>query len=130
MLEVSGIWQVFALGLIGGSAAELVRWYKIRDSPNKPDYLKSAFYWMVTVMMILLGGGLAVVYGTENVNALLGINIGASAPLILTALASTIPPGTTPPPPGVTPQPKTFISEEQPKKKRRRELTLDFLSGR
>jgi hypothetical protein len=117
MLEVSGLWQVFLLGFFGGVAAEAVRWYRVRDSPNLPSYLKSAFYWAITLIMILAGGGLACLYGTENVNGLLAANIGASAPLIISALASAAPPGTTPP-------------GGAPRKKRRRELTLDFLSGR
>ena len=43
--------------------------------------------------MILAGGGLVVVYikSKFTLNALLAVNIGASAPLIIGALASQVP---------------------------------------
>jgi hypothetical protein len=139
MLEISGILDVFVLGLVGGAAAEAVRWYKIRDSPNRPIYWKSPFYWTITVIMILIGGGLACLYGTENVNSILAVNIGASAPLIISALTSTVPPSTVPPGAGgggsggphVAGLPtKALARNAEPKKKRRRELVLDFISWR
>ena len=115
MLEISGFWIVLAFGCFGGVLAEAWRWYKIRESPNLPSYLKSPLYWTVTVIMILVGGILACLYGTENVDAFLVLNIGASAPLIISALASTPPP-----------HPVAIPDKE----KRATELISDFLSGR
>ena len=90
--------MVFLLGLLGGGLAELAKWYKLRESTNFPKYSRSWFYWAVTVLLILAGGLLAFVYSTiGDVNALLAINVGASAPLIILGLASTAPP---PPPSG------------------------------
>jgi hypothetical protein len=34
--------EVFALGMLGGSLVELVRWYKLRDAPEYPIYAKKA----------------------------------------------------------------------------------------
>jgi len=123
MLEVSGFWMVLAVGCFGGVLAEAWRWYKIRESPNLPSYLKSPVYWIITLIMILGGGILSSFYGTENVNAFLVLNIGASAPLIVSALASTTPPVTIPPA-------KTLAPGTEHKEKRARELIPDFLSWR
>ena len=92
-----------AMGLVGGVAAEALKWYRIREDLYRgvPDYAKSWLYWMVTLVMILLGGLLVFVYqrieGVE-LNLLLALNIGASAPLLVGTLTSQPPmidPGTT-----------------------------------
>lgn len=66
---------------------ELFKWYKLKESPNLPVYARSVFYWGVTLTMILASGGLAVLYGVEPRNAIMVLNIGISAPLLIRALA-------------------------------------------
>lgn len=95
-MVLNGLLEIFLGGAAGGLLAQLAHWYGLRESPNYPDYMKTAFYWIVTIAMIAAGGVLAVLYGTADVNALLAVNVGASAPLIIKALAQTTPP---PPPP-------------------------------
>ena len=87
---LNGIWQVFLVGCFGGIILEAVKWYGLRDSANLPVYCKSAPYWGITIVMILIGGGLAIFYGTENIDPLLVLNIGASAPVIISALGKGI----------------------------------------
>jgi hypothetical protein len=119
MLEVSGFWYVFGAGTFGGFIAEAVRWYKIRESKNYPSYIKSPLYWLSTLVMIFIGGFLASLYGIDQVNALLAVNIGASAPLIITTIVST-------------------TSKEKPlegfygiePKKTKKQLLRDFLSAK
>lgn len=67
--------------------AELLRWYKLREAAELPLYARSPFYWVLTVLMILAGGFLAVLYGTHSKNAILVVQIGLSAPLLLRVLA-------------------------------------------
>ena len=82
----------FIFGIVGGAFAELVGLYKLRQKPNLPLFLRSWFYWLMTILMILAGGGLAVIYNrTHALNEMLAANIGASAPLILRALSSKPP---------------------------------------
>lgn len=90
---LDGFLQVFIGGLIGGFLGDFLGWWKLRTcAPHKlPYYLKSPFYWCLTVVMWLLGGILAVAYGTQQINAVLAVNLGISAPLILENLASTVP---------------------------------------
>jgi hypothetical protein len=56
--------------------------------------MKTIHYWIVTTVMIVVGGVLVVAYlrSEVKVNAIMAINIGASAPLILGALVSQSPP--------------------------------------
>jgi hypothetical protein len=93
---MSGGW-VFVLGLLGGVVAEFLRWWRLRETPPADLPSFSWFYWAMTALMILAGGGLAYGYSTStDVNWPLALNIGASALLILNALGASSP--TIPPP--------------------------------
>ena len=64
-----------------------------------PDWAKSWLYWLITLLMVALGGVLVELYQNSqdvSLNELLAFNIGISAPLILTSLTSQVPidPGT------------------------------------
>lgn len=83
---------VFLLGIVGGGLAELLKWYQLRESPNLPTYATSPVYWIVTGLMILAGGVLALVQGVDATKPLLALNVGISAPLILKGLAAAAPP--------------------------------------
>jgi hypothetical protein len=84
-------WTVFGLGIVGGLLAEALKWYQLRESIKPPDYLKSALYWIVTLLMALSGGGLAVINNGGSTSPILALNIGISAPLILKGLAALTP---------------------------------------
>jgi hypothetical protein len=87
--------DVFIWGAIGGVGAEIAGLFELRHrAPRElPDYLKSWFYWGTTAVMVALGGGLASAYSSsgDSITAVLALNIGASAPLILRSLAATAP---------------------------------------
>ena len=84
---LNGFWEVFLAGLFGGVLGELMKWYRLRTSNNLPTYLKSFFYWLITMLIIISGGVLTILYGTFDVNAILAVNIGLSSPLIIQTLA-------------------------------------------
>ena len=84
-------------GLGGGCAAEAMKWFRIREELHEglPDYAKNWGYWLVTGIMILVGGLLVLVYqssGDVQLSPILAFNIGVSAPLIISALAGQVPP--------------------------------------
>ena len=87
---LNGFVPVFVVGCLGGAAAEAVKWIPLRES-QLPDYFRMAHYWIITLVVIVLGGGLATIYGVGSVNAVLAVNIGASFPLIVSKLASVTP---------------------------------------
>jgi hypothetical protein len=100
-MTISGFLPVFLCACFGGALAELLKWFQLRDSPNLPAYARSPLYWAVTAAMVLAGGVLATLYGTEPRSAILVLHIGLSAPLIIKTLAETrAGPASPAPPPG------------------------------
>src|SRR5580658_5087263 len=91
-MHLNGMWPVFLAGSFGAGMAELLKWYGLSESENLPEYVKSIFYWAVTGAMVLVGGALSVLYGTSDVNAILAVNIGCSAPLTISAFSKAAPP--------------------------------------
>lgn len=90
-LYASGFWW----GVLGGFLAELLQWFGMRRTlpADLPEWTRSPFYWAITLLMILAGGGLVVVYVESSLlaNPFIAVNIGASAPLILGKLAQQTP---------------------------------------
>jgi len=93
MLALHGAFTVFVVGFAGGFLAEILALHELRHTApsSLPTYIKSKFYWVMNIIMACLGGGLALLYGFKEVNALLVVNIGASAPLIIKSLATNAP---------------------------------------
>jgi len=85
----------FWFGLAGGVFAEILGLWKMRQvAPQElPHYLKSAFYWLMTLAMIAVGGIVAFVYVKSGIalSPLLAVNVGASAPLIIGSLTASPP---------------------------------------
>ena len=88
--------EYFMYGVFGGLLAELLGLYKLRTQAPAtfPAYLRSPFYWVVTIGMILAGGGLVWLYHKSGLELkpIIAVNIGASAPLILGSLVQSKPP--------------------------------------
>ena len=89
------IGSCFLYGLFGGVAIELVQWFGMRKDlyHGAPDWSKSWLYWLVTALMVIAGGGLAVAYAESGVQltTILAINLGASAPLLLSRFGAAVP---------------------------------------
>jgi hypothetical protein len=91
-MVLHGAVSVFLVGFLGAFLAEFLSLWELRHDPaSQPKYLKSPFYWIMSVLMACGGGVLAMLYGFKEVNAILVVNIGASAPLILKSLATNAP---------------------------------------
>lgn len=88
-MEVQGYLQILCCGLFGGFVAELAKWYRLRTKGKLPTYIRSPFYWFVTVLMILSGGVLTVLYGKQPMSTIMAVNLGMSAPLLIQSIAST-----------------------------------------
>ena len=85
----------FLLGVAGGFVAEFLGLFKLRHAAPEqwPKYLKTPIYWMISIVMMLVGGGLVILYivSDASVTPVLALNIGASAPLILQVLTAQAP---------------------------------------
>lgn len=48
----------FLFGVFGGFISELLGFYRMRhQTKDHPDWITSKFYWVTTIAMILVGGG-------------------------------------------------------------------------
>lgn len=93
--EIMGLFEGFIYGVFGGVFSEVLGLFKMRREASslRPEWIKSPFYWIITGTMILAGGGLVFAYLESDfpMNAILALNVGASAPLILENLAGQVP---------------------------------------
>jgi len=87
--------HTFLYGIVGGLFAELLGLFKLRRQATSdfPQWIKSIFYWIVTLCMIFAGGVLCIIYTKAGIelNPLIALNIGASAPLIIGSIVSHAP---------------------------------------
>ena len=95
--------EIFLWGLFGGVGAEISVVFALRHREAKefPYWLKSWTYYIVSLVMVSFGGGIALAYASSGttLNAILAIQIGASAPLIFRKLTEAIPETPRPPDP-------------------------------
>jgi len=82
--------QVFLAGLAGGLLLEFVHWYGLRRDAKLPEYAGKPLYWILSALMALVGGILAVLYFGSRAEAIVAVHIGISAPIILQKLMTTV----------------------------------------
>lgn len=74
-------------GLFGGFCAEAVGFFAIRRlNPNDfPYWVKSPAYYIIALVMVLIGGVITLAYFRSGIQmtAIMAIQIGATAPLII-----------------------------------------------
>ena len=56
-MQVQGWLSIFICGCLGGALMELLRWWKIREAQAFPHYARKPGYWLITILMIIAGGG-------------------------------------------------------------------------
>ena len=75
-------------GMAGGALPEILALYNLRhvNEGEKPQWVKSYFYWCITVVMIFLGGGTVLLYQKIgiNVNEFMAVHLGVATPLLIT----------------------------------------------
>ncbi len=83
--------EAFLWGAAGSLAVEVVRLYHLCDGQRFycPARYRKFSFWLVRIMLASIAGGLVVAYEVET--AILAMNIGASAPLIIAAFSSRLP---------------------------------------
>lgn len=76
--------ETFFWGCVGGIALPLLELWNIHTWHQKPS-LRSSLYWVPRLVLILLGGLLAVAYvrSGDPLNPRLAIHVGATGPLAL-----------------------------------------------
>ncbi len=90
-MVLEGALGVFGVGCAGGALAEALHWWNLREKLELPHYVKSLFYWVMTLVMIATGGFVAWLYFGDHAEALVAVHVGLSAPLILQKLIKSVP---------------------------------------
>lgn len=84
------------LSTLGGLAVQLLTLVEVRNLPKsrRPDF-KDFVYWLPFVINPFFGGLIGYAYFNHQpeVNSLLAIHIGASAPLVVRTMSTVIPAG-------------------------------------
>jgi uncharacterized membrane protein len=87
--------EAFFYGIAGGLVPELIALYRMREDfhSNKPGWVNSFFYWIITAVMVLVGGLLALLYKNSGIELtpVLALHLGASAPILLNSLLAAAP---------------------------------------
>lgn len=90
-MTLTGTHEVFLVGTLGGALLELIHWWNLRRRNFRfPRYARSPFYWIVTALMMLAGGGVSWLYFGDQAEAMIALHVGISTPLILQKLSSTM----------------------------------------
>lgn len=90
-----GSQEAVVLGFVGGMLSEVYGVYQLRkrSKGQRPAWLRSWFYWISTLAMILLGGGTVwlYLYCGASLNPILAIHLGAATPTLIAALSKSSP---------------------------------------
>jgi hypothetical protein len=84
----------FLCGFGGSVAVEIVLLNQfMQDSATLPERYRKPLFWVVRLLLAVVGGGLALAYEIDK--PLLAANIGAATPLIIKAFSEGIRPAVT-----------------------------------
>lgn len=81
--------MVFVIGCAGAFAHESLRWIGLRTEERLPAYLCKLHYWLLTIILVLLGGTLSTLLAPTT--AVQALWFGIAAPSILSRLGSLVP---------------------------------------
>jgi hypothetical protein len=100
-LDLGAFW----IGVIGSLAVELVALLAVYEADDRfPDKYRHIGFYVTGILVALMGGVLVEIYRVNNLPA--ALQIGASTPVMLAALATVRrPPGQNPPPNPINPPP-------------------------
>ena len=90
-MVVEGGFAVFLVGCAGGVVSEILHWWNLRYKPNFPKYAGTPKYWVLTILMILVGGLIAWLYFGQKAESIVAAHVGLSAPLILQKMTVSVP---------------------------------------
>lgn len=90
-MVIEGGMTVFLVGCAGGAISEVLHWWNLRHKPNFPKYAGTPKYWILTSLMIIMGGLIAWLYFGQRAEGIIAAHVGLSAPLILQKMTVSIP---------------------------------------
>jgi hypothetical protein len=93
-MTLTEYWQIFAAGCFGGVCCEALHWlnlYRKAKNGNVPQYGRHWQYWLLVTIMIFIAGGMCLFYFGARAQGIAAVHVGASTPLILQKLVTTMP---------------------------------------
>ena len=85
----------FLLGAIGGVLTEVYGLYQLRkrSKSQRPAWVGSMFYWLITLLMIVIGGVVVALYirSGAQLNPLIAIHLGAATPTLIGVFSKSSP---------------------------------------
>lgn len=75
-------------GAAGGFIHEAARWVGLRQTLELPEYVKKLHYWLLTLLLVVMGGIVAVAF--EPQDSWQAMIVGASAPALITRIVLSI----------------------------------------
>lgn len=72
-------------------ATELLHWWNLRTQRRWPAYAGSMKYWVLTAMMVLIGGAVSWFQLGGRAEAVIAFELGVTAPLLLQKLTGAVP---------------------------------------
>lgn len=78
-LVLNGFWPVYGVGCFGALLVEIFSLYERRGRRLS----RSIQYWVITMLVVAASGGVAAIHGINNVSAVVTLQLGATAPLII-----------------------------------------------
>jgi hypothetical protein len=88
MIELNGTVHVFLGGMLGPLLVELARVANWRNKKRVTARYNRPAYWFATGSFFLIGGIVTVVQGIDHVPIVRAIQLGATAPLLVSGWAS------------------------------------------
>ena len=83
-------WQAFAFSCAGALAVQILHWFSVARKGRWPKYSQSVVHWLLTIALILISGVVgAAVFWNRSFDALLAMQSGVSAPLLINQLGRT-----------------------------------------
>jgi hypothetical protein len=92
---LSSWWAIFLVSTAGGCLGEFLTLYD--ESRGAIRKQRGWRYWIMSALMALLGGGLALAYGFKEIHILAAANIGASTPVLIKSGFAAFAPSAKPP---------------------------------
>jgi hypothetical protein len=81
--------STFLLGCLGALLHESLRWIGLKERARLPIYFRKVHYWLLTLLLIAIGGVVVVLVGAGS--PIQAVGIGIAAPSILSRLAILAP---------------------------------------
>ena len=92
-------WQIFLVATAGGFLGEFLTLYQESrvDPTARVKRTRDKRYWIMSFLMALAGGGIAVAYGFKEVHIFGALYLGTSAPVFIKSGLASFAPSAKPP---------------------------------